>query len=124
MTVWDHARLRFPKGEEARRYNVLQKLAYLGVVVAFPLIVLAGLTMSPAIDSAFPWLSTSSAGASRPAPIHFVLAASLVVFVVVHLAMVLLSGVLNNMRSMITGRYRDPGGCAMSRSALIAAGSC
>jgi thiosulfate reductase cytochrome b subunit len=28
--MWNHLRLRFPQGEEARRYNVLQKLAYLG----------------------------------------------------------------------------------------------
>ena len=40
--------------------------------------------------------------------VHFVLAACLVGFVVVHLVMVLVSGVFNNMRSMITGRYRIP----------------
>ncbi|HUO11600.1 MAG TPA: hypothetical protein VMU37_02480, partial [Caulobacteraceae bacterium] len=46
--IWDHIRLRFPKGEEARRYNVLQKGAYLGVVlVLLPLMVLTGMTMSP-----------------------------------------------------------------------------
>ena len=33
--IVDHVRLRFPKGDEALHYNVLQKLAYLSVVVAF-----------------------------------------------------------------------------------------
>jgi len=106
QTVLDHARLRFPKGDEALRYNVLQKLAYLGVVVAFPVLVLAGLTMSPAMDAAFPWLVPLFHGRQSARTIHFALAAFLVAFVVVHLAMVLVSGVLNNMRSMITGRYR------------------
>ncbi len=48
-SIWEHVRLRFPKGDEAKRYNVLQKLAYLIVVfVLGPVMVLAGLTMSPA----------------------------------------------------------------------------
>jgi thiosulfate reductase cytochrome b subunit len=107
-TVRDHAMLRFPRGEEALRYNVLQKLAYLSVVVAFPILVLAGLTMSPAIDSAFPWLVTLFHGRQSARTVHFALAAFLAGFVVVHLVMVRVSGVLNNLRSMITGRYRIP----------------
>lgn len=105
-TARDHALLRFPKGKEALHYNVLQKLAYLSVVVAFPILVLAGLTMSPAMDSAFPWLLALFHGRQSARTVHFVLAACLVAFVVVHLVMVLVSGVFNNMRSMITGRYR------------------
>jgi thiosulfate reductase cytochrome b subunit len=105
-TVRDHALLRFPKGDEALRYNVLQKLAYLSVVIAFPILVLAGLTMSPAMDSAFPWLVPLFHGRQSARTVHFVLAAYLVAFLVVHLVMVLASGFFNNMRSMITGRYR------------------
>ena len=107
-TIADHARLRFPKGEEALRYNVLQKLAYLSVVVAFAILVLAGLTMSPGLDSAFPWLVPLFHGRQSARTVHFILATYLVAFLLVHLAMVLLSGVFNNMRSMITGRYRIP----------------
>jgi thiosulfate reductase cytochrome b subunit len=107
-TVVDHARLRFPKGDAALRYNVLQKLAYLSVVVAFAVLVLAGLTMSPAMDAVFPWLVPLFHGRQSARTIHFFLAASLVAFVAVHLVMVLVSGVFNNMRSMITGRYRVP----------------
>jgi thiosulfate reductase cytochrome b subunit len=51
--VLEHLHLRFPRGEAARRYNVLQQLAYLlAVFVLFPLVILAGLAMSPGIDSA------------------------------------------------------------------------
>jgi thiosulfate reductase cytochrome b subunit len=104
--IVDHARLRFPEGDEALHYNVLQKLAYLSVVIAFPLLILAGLTMSPAMDSAFPWLLTLFGGRQAARAAHFLLAAYLVLFVIVHLVMVVLSGPINNMRSMITGRYR------------------
>jgi thiosulfate reductase cytochrome b subunit len=105
-SILDHARLRFPEGDEALHYNVLQKLAYLSVVIAFAVLVLAGLTMSPAIDSAFPWLLTLFGGRQAARAAHFLLASYLVLFVIVHLVMVILSGPINNMRSMITGRYR------------------
>lgn len=105
-SIVDHLRLRFPKGEEATRYNVLQKLAYLGVIfVVLPLLVFAGLTMSPGIDAAFPWLVTLFGGRRSARTIHFICAWTVVLFVAIHVAMVLLSGVFNNMRSMITGWY-------------------
>ncbi|WP_158812634.1 cytochrome b/b6 domain-containing protein [Methylocapsa sp. S129] len=104
-SIREHARLRFPRGDEALHYNVLQKLAYLSVIVALPLLVLAGLTMSPAIDAAFPWLVTLFGGRQAARTIHFIMAFYLVGFVIVHIVMVLISGFLNNMISMITGRY-------------------
>jgi thiosulfate reductase cytochrome b subunit len=104
--IVDHARLRFPKGEKARRYNVLQKLTYLLVIfVALPLMIATGLTMSPGFDAFAPWLIDLFGGRQSARTLHFITASSLVAFVVVHVAMVLVSGVFNNMRSMITGRY-------------------
>jgi len=104
--VVDHARLRFPKGEKARRYNALQKLTYLLVIfVALPLMIATGLTMSPGFDAFAPWLIDLFGGRQSARTLHFITASSLVAFVVVHVAMVLVSGVFNNMRSMITGRY-------------------
>lgn len=104
--IADHARLRFPKGEEARRYNSLQKLTYLAVIfILLPLMVLTGLTMSPGIDAAWPWLVDLFGGRQSARTLHFMTATLLVLFVVVHLVMVLVSGLWNNIRSMITGRY-------------------
>jgi thiosulfate reductase cytochrome b subunit len=104
--VAEHARLRFPKGEAARRYNVLQKLSYMGVAfVLLPLMVLTGLTMSPGLDSAFHLLPDVFGGRPSARSIHFICASLLVAFVVVHVVMVLVSGVWNNLRSMVTGRY-------------------
>jgi thiosulfate reductase cytochrome b subunit len=108
-TTWDHLRLRFHK---VRDYNVLQKISYLIVVaVLAPFIVLAGLAMSPTMDAGFPFLLDLFGGRQSARTIHFILAFTLLAFVAVHILMVLLSGVWNNMRSMITGRYRiEPGG--------------
>ncbi len=104
--------LHFPKGEEARHYNVLQKLAYLAVIfVLVPLMIATGLSMSPQMDAAFPWLPELFGGRQSARTVHFVVAGALVAFFVVHVAMVVLSGFWNNMRSMITGRYAiDMGG--------------
>ena len=105
--IAEHIRLRFPKGEEAKRYNVLQKLAYLAVVLGLlPLVVLTGLTMSPGLDAAFPFLVEIFGGRQSARTIHFLCATGIVLFVIVHVVMVLISGVWNNLRSMITGRYR------------------
>lgn len=104
-----HAMLRFPRGEAARHYNILQKLSYLGVIfVLIPLMVLTGLTMSPSMDASWPWLLDIFGGRQSARSIHFIAAALLVLFFVVHVAMVILAGPLNELRSMITGRYRLP----------------
>lgn len=104
--VIDHARLRFAQGEDARNYNALQKLSYLTVIFALlPLMVLTGLTMSPGVDAALPFLPELFGGRPSARSLHFVTASLLVSFVVVHVVMVIVSGLWNNMRSMITGRY-------------------
>ncbi len=105
--IAEHARFKF---RHRRRYNVLQKLSY-GIVllILFPLIVLTGLTMSPGMDAAWPWLVDLFGGRQTARTIHFIVMVLLVVFFIVHVVMVLVAGPINTMRSMITGRYRiDP----------------
>ena len=104
--IADHARLRFPRGEAARRYNALQKLSYLVVVfVLLPLMVLTGLSMSPGMNAGFSWLPEFFGGRQSARTVHFLSAALIVLFVVVHVLMVLLSSPWNSLRSMITGRF-------------------
>lgn len=106
-TVKDHLFLRFPKGEEAKDYNVLQKVAYFAVIfILVPALILAGLTMSPGLNAAFPWLLDLFDGRQSARTVHFIVAALILGFVVIHLVMVVLSGLWNNIRSMITGRFR------------------
>jgi thiosulfate reductase cytochrome b subunit len=105
--IVDHARLKHPVGEEARRYNILQKFAYLAVIfLLLPLMVATGLTMSPGVDAAWPWLLDLFGGRQSARTIHFICANLLVLFVIVHVVEVFLAGVVNELGSMITGRYR------------------
>lgn len=104
--VIDHARLRFPKGEDARTYNALQKLAYVAMIaVLLPMMVLTGLCMSPGFNAGFPWLLEVFGGRQSARTLHFLCAWGIVAFTLVHVAMVVLSGLFNNLRSMVTGRY-------------------
>ena len=107
--IKEHARLRFPRGEAALRYSTLQKLAYAGVLfLMLPLVIATGLAMSPGMDAAWPWLTQVLGGRQSARSIHFVVAFALLAFLIVHLAMVMLSGPLNGIRAMITGWYRLP----------------
>jgi len=103
----DHLRFRF---HHDGRYNVLQKLAYAGVLlVIFPLVILTGITMSPGMNAAWPWLLDVFGGRQTARTIHFVCMALLVAFFLIHIFMVVAAGPLNEMRSIITGWYRtDP----------------
>lgn len=104
-TILQHLSLRFPRGEEATRYNILQKLAYIAAILALIVMVLTGLSMSPGVNAGFPWLSDLFGGRQSARTFHFLSASLVVLFAVVHIVMVLVSGVFNNIRSMITGRY-------------------
>ena len=103
----NHLRFRHAGGEEAKRYNVLQKLAYTGVIFGLaPLIVLTGLTMSPAVDAAFPALLGLFGGRQSARTIHFLACFAFIGFVAVHLFMVATTGLRNNLGSMITGWFK------------------
>lgn len=107
--IRQHARLRLPTGEAARHYNILQKLAYLGVIfIAMPGAVLTGLAMSPGMNAAWPWLLDLFGGRQSARSIHFICAAALALFILVHVVMVMLAGPVNEVRSMITGWFRLP----------------
>jgi len=107
--IGEHARLRFPTGAAALRYNVLQKLAYAFVLfLALPLMIITGLAMSPGTDAWAPLVTEIFGGRQSARSIHFIAAFALVGFFLVHVAMVLLAGPVNELRSMITGMYRLP----------------
>jgi len=99
----NHLRLKVLAVEEG--YNVLQKLAYLGVVfVVFPVTILSGFAMSPSITSVFPWMVEVFGGHQTARTIHFFLANLLVLFLLVHVTMLALAGFTSRIKAMITGR--------------------
>jgi len=107
-SVWrvvsNHLRFKRPGAETSLAYNVLQRLTYLLVVlVLFPLIIWTGFAMSPAIVSVFPVFVTVLGGQQTARTLHFFISDFLVLFLLVHIAMVWLAGFRNRMRAMITG---------------------
>jgi len=108
-SIVEHLKFKHPSGEAAKRYNVLQKLAYLVVIfVLLPLVILMGAAMSPRLDAALTGWVDLFGGRQSARTIHFVVAWLLVGFVAIHVFEVIITGLWNNLRSMITGRYRVP----------------
>jgi len=106
-SIVEHLRFRHPVGDEATRYNPLQKLAYLAVIFLLaPLAVLTGLAMSPQMDSVLGWWLHLVGGRQSARTIHFIVMSLFVLFTVVHVLMVVYAGPINEMRSMISGRFR------------------
>lgn len=111
--LWDeikhHAQLRFPTGAAALKYNTLQKITYILVLfVLFPLLILTGLCLSPGVSPLTGWAIDLFGGRATARSIHFLSAAGIALFIVVHLTLVVLAGPYNEVRSMITGRFRIP----------------
>ena len=103
--IAQHLRFKPASADEAWSYNVLQRLAYLLVIfILFPLVIWTGLAMSPAVASALPSVVTILGGQQSARTIHFFVSIFLVLFLVVHIAMVCLAGFKSRTRAMITGR--------------------
>jgi thiosulfate reductase cytochrome b subunit len=104
-----HLRLSSPDQADFRTYNVLQRLTYLLVVfVLAPLVIWTGLAMSSGFNAAVPWAVNSLGGRQSARTLHFFVSISLVLFLVVHVAMILLTGFASRMREMTTGLASAP----------------
>ena len=107
-TISDHLRWKRTSADDAWTYNVVQRLTYLAVVfVVFPAIVWTGLAMSPALMSVFPFMVTILGGHQSARTLHFVFVSLLVLFLIVHIAMLFLVGFVSHVRAMITGYIPD-----------------
>lgn len=109
--------LRHPRSaaNELHTYNVLQRSSYLVVIfVLFPLMIWTGLAMSPAFTAAFPATSSLLGGRQSARTIHLFLTFALVLFIIVHVAMVALNGFRARMRAMTLGSFKpdEPQNCA------------
>jgi Ni/Fe-hydrogenase b-type cytochrome subunit len=96
------------KSPQDGEYNPLQKMAYTSAfLILTPLVLLTGIAMSPQLNVAFNWLPAVFGGRQSARSIHFILAFAFLFFTFGHVFMVLTTGFFNNMRSMVTGWYRE-----------------
>jgi thiosulfate reductase cytochrome b subunit len=108
-TIAQHLRRAPADPAGALCYNALQKTAYLAVLlVLFPLVIWTGLALSPSFNSAFPFFVNVLGGRQSARTLHFFLSGALLLFLIVHVALVALSGFRSRMRAMIMGRIRLP----------------
>jgi thiosulfate reductase cytochrome b subunit len=108
-SIADHLRFKHPTGEAAKRYNVLQNLAYLVVIFGLlPLVVFAGMAMSPRLDAVYAGWVDLLGGRQSARSLHFIAASGLLLFTLIHLFEVVVAGVWNEVRSMVTGWYDVP----------------
>ena len=99
-----HLRLKRPDEAEALSYNVVQRATYLMVIfVLFPLVIWTGLALSPAFNAAVPAAVNTLGGRQSARTLHFFVSAFLLLFLIVHVAMIILAGFASRMRAMITG---------------------
>ena len=104
----NHTRISAIRQSAGKPYNVVQKLSYIGVIfILLPLMILTGLTMSPAMDANWPFLSDLFGGRQSARSVHFLTAFALMLFFMVHIVMVLLSGPLRQTIAMITGGHGE-----------------
>ena len=124
--MWDHVRLIRPGAESSRAYNPLQRLTYLAVVFALlPFMIWTGFAMSPTIVSIFPGVVTLLGGQETARTLHFFAADLLVLFLLVHLAMVWLAGFRERTGAMIVSprsASAEPAGMILTRRGLVTAG--
>ena len=84
---------------------MLQRSAYLIVLfVLFPLVIWTGLALSPSFNSAFPFFVDVLGGRQSARTLHLFVSWALFFFLVIHVAMIALSGFWSRTRAMITGR--------------------
>lgn len=85
-------------------YNALQKLSYFAVIFGLgPLAILTGIAMSPAVVNRFPWYARLFGGRQSARSIHFLNMLCFVGFIVVHVALVAITGFARNMNHIVLG---------------------
>ena len=85
-------------------YNPLQELAYFGVVfVLAPLAIITGPSMSPAFTARFTWYPKLLCNRQVGRSIHFLVLCAFVAFMIGHVSMVALTGLLRNADHIVMG---------------------
>ena len=87
------------------KYGLVQKITYLLVIFfLFPVVILTGFTMSPAITASYPFLLKMFFGHQSARTIHFFAAVLLLLFLLVHVVMIIRSGFKRNLWAITFGK--------------------
>lgn len=93
-----------PEPDGFYRYNALQQLAYFGVVfILAPLAIITGPSMSPALTNRFKWYPGLPGNRQIGRSLHFLVMCAFVVFIVMHVTLVAMTGFVRNMNHIVLG---------------------
>ncbi len=117
-----YASLQVPEGVGGASYNSLQLLAYFAVVfIVAPLQILTGLAMSPGISHRAAWYERLFGNRQIARSIHFLGWCFLAVFIVVHVTLVVVTDLRQNMNHMVFGTDDDSWGGVVLGALIVAA---
>ncbi|KIA95823.1 hypothetical protein OC25_04535 [Pedobacter kyungheensis] len=86
------------------QYNALQQVSYFAVVFLLaPIAMLSGMAMSPAIENRFHWFPKIFINRQGARSVHFLVMLAYLAFLVVHVAMVVATGLVRNMNHIVNG---------------------
>ena len=95
--------LQFPVEHSWTSYNSLQQLAYfITVFIAAPLAIITGLMQSPAIANKLGWFA-KTLGRQAARTIHFGVLCWFLVFIFIHVTLVFITGMRQNLNYMFAG---------------------
>ena len=98
-----------PSIEHFQPYDALQQIMYFVIVfVVAPLMIVTGPVMSPAVVGRYPWYPKLFGGRQAARSLHFIGMAIFTVFVVMHVALVLIVHPEHNLVHMMMGVDYDP----------------
>ncbi len=93
----------------------LQQLAYGAVVFLLaPFLILTGAAQSPAIDARFPRYVELFGGRQGARSLHFLGLVAFLLFIVIHVSLVVLTGFGDNMGNIILGQHDHDQGLAIA----------
>ncbi|MGE5498585.1 MAG: molybdopterin-dependent oxidoreductase [Syntrophothermus sp.] len=85
-------------------YNALQQLTYFAVVFMLaPLAVITGPSMSPGLTAGFKWYPMVPGNRQIGRSLHFLTMCGFVIFIVLHITMVAVTGLTRNMNHIVMG---------------------
>lgn len=93
-----------PEPDSFYHYNALQQLTYFGVVfILAPLAILTGPSMSPALTNRFKWYPKLPGNRQIGRSLHFLVMTAFVLFLIGHVALVVITGFAQNMNHIVLG---------------------
>jgi len=103
-TFITYATFHIPPASDFHPYDPLQQLTYAAVVFLLgPFIILTGAAQSPAIEARFPWYVNAFGGRQFARSLHFLALVAIVLFTIVHTALIIITGLGKNLGDIVLG---------------------